>query len=327
LGGFPTSPNASFEERVSAQLGQLSTAEREVTRFFQQNREEVLLASASSLASKIGTSNATVVRTALALGYASLADLRRQLADEIRADLSPASRLQRTLGSVGDVLESAFQSTLVIHLDAIENLRRNVSPALFASAVTEIRTARRVVVFGIGPSAAIASYFSMQLGRFGIEAETISHTGLSIADDLNRLHGGDLVIILAYGRVYLELEALLIRIGDVRAKTILLTDTLAAALRHRIDLILPVERGRVDAFSMHTATLAIIEALLVGIAAARPRDVLTSLRRLNRLRAMVAGKDTELGNDLKRKALGTKRRRKSADRVADPVAGDDNAQS
>ena len=140
-------------------------------------------------------------------------------------------------------------------------------------------------------------------------------------------HGGDLVIILAYGRVYLELEALLIRIGDVRAKTILLTDTLAAALRHRIDLILPVERGRVDAFSMHTATLAIIEALLVGIAAARPRDVLTSLRRLNRLRAMVAGKDTELGNDLKRKALGTKRRRKSADRVADPVAGDDNAQS
>jgi hypothetical protein len=78
---------------------------------------------------------------------------------------------------------------------------------------------------------------------------------------------------------------------------------------------LPVERGRIDAFSMHTATLAMIEALLVGLATARPRQVLTSLRRLNRLRAMVAGKDTELGNDLKRKVSATKRRRKAADRI------------
>jgi DNA-binding MurR/RpiR family transcriptional regulator len=50
---------------------------------------------------------------------------------------------------------------------------------------------------------------------------------LSIADDLNRLRGGDLVIILAYSRVYLEVDALLHRIADVRAKSILLTDTLA----------------------------------------------------------------------------------------------------
>jgi DNA-binding MurR/RpiR family transcriptional regulator len=70
--------------RVSARLPRLSMAEREVTRFFQQNREEGLIALASSLASKIGTSNGTVVRTALALGYASLAELRRQLADGLR---------------------------------------------------------------------------------------------------------------------------------------------------------------------------------------------------------------------------------------------------
>lgn len=125
----------------------------------------------------------------------------------------------------------------------------------------------------------------MELGRFGIEADAISHTGLSIADDFNRLHGGDLVIILAYSRVYLELEVLLSRIGDVRAKTILLTDTLAAALWRCIDLILSVERGRVDTFSMHEATLAIIEAILVGIAAARPPLAAVSGSALCRIRS------------------------------------------
>src|ERR1700730_6722391 len=39
-----------------------------VARFFQENREEVLVASASALASKIGTSDATVVRATKALG-------------------------------------------------------------------------------------------------------------------------------------------------------------------------------------------------------------------------------------------------------------------
>jgi DNA-binding MurR/RpiR family transcriptional regulator len=291
----------SFDERASARMEQLSPIEREVTRFFQANREEVLVASASSLAAKIGTSDATVVRTVQTLGYSGLGELRRQLADEIRSDLSPASRLERTLGTVGDALEQALQSTLAIHLQAIEDLRRNVSPALFARAVGKIRDARRVVIFGIGPSAAIADYFAVQLRRFGFDCITVTNTGLLIADDLIRIRRGDLVIILAYSRVYLELRALFDRIDDTHAKAILLTDTLGAALRNRVEMVLPVARGRVDSFSMHTATMAMVEALLVGIATAGPKDVIDSLRELNRLRAMVAGDNVELGRVRARK--------------------------
>jgi hypothetical protein len=47
------------------------------------------------------TSDATVVRTAKALGFSGLDELRRALADEIRTALSPADRLTRTLGEVG----------------------------------------------------------------------------------------------------------------------------------------------------------------------------------------------------------------------------------
>jgi DNA-binding MurR/RpiR family transcriptional regulator len=309
------SSNVSFDERVSARIDQLSPAEREVTRFFQANREEVLVGSASSLASKIGTSDATVVRTVQTLGYPGLPELRRQLADEIRSDLSPASRLQRTLGTVGNALEAALQSTLAIHSQAIEELRRNVSSALFATAVGEIKNARRVVIFGLGPSAALADYFAIQLGRFGIDSATVTHTGLLIADDLNRIRPGDLAIMLAYSRVYPELRAFLDCANDVRAKTILLTDTLAAALRPRIDVILPVARGRVDSFSMHTATLALIETLLVGVAIARPKEVLASLEKLNRLRESVAGPDMTLGRNRKKGRAGQGRKHVASPRA------------
>ena len=88
-----TSPKgaATFDECVVARLDRLSPAEQRVARFFIAHREEVLVASASQLAKRIGTSDATVIRATKALGYPGMNELRRELADELRASLSPAA--------------------------------------------------------------------------------------------------------------------------------------------------------------------------------------------------------------------------------------------
>ena len=284
----------TFDDRIAQRLGQMSPAEQRVARFFQENREEVLIASAAALAAKAETSDATVVRAVKALGFSGLDDLRRSLADELRSSLSPAERLTRTLGEVGDSLSAAFELTLDIHLQSLENLRRSITPELFEKAVDAIVTAQRVVVFGLGPSAAIANYLVTQLIRFGVDACSLTNTGLLFADDLRRLREGDLVIMLAYGRVYAELAALLDDINRRGLKSLLVTDTLAATLRPRVDLVLSVARGHADMLSMHTATLGFIEALLVGVAAKRPGETLASLRALNEARAKLAGRPMNL---------------------------------
>lgn len=284
----------AFNERVVAALGRLSPSEQRVVRFFQENREEVLVASASALASKARTSDATVIRTAKALGYSGLDDLRRALAVELRLDLSLPARLARTLGEVGESLETALDLTLDIHLRAIEGLRRDISGDLFNTVVRRVGKAHRIFIFGIGPSSAMAEYFKIQLARFGIDASSLTQTGLLLADDLRRLRSGDLVIILAYGRIYRELEVLLAHTEQFRIGTILMTDTLAAALRERVGAVLPVARGRADLLSMHTATLALIEALLVGIATAQQSKAIASLKLLNQLRAQLVGHPMDL---------------------------------
>lgn len=69
----------------------------------------------------------------------------------------------------------------------------------------------------------------------------------------------------------------------------LLTDTLAATLRHRVGMVFAVARGRADMLSMHTATLGFVEALLVGVATRRPNETLASLKELNEARQRLAG--------------------------------------
>jgi DNA-binding MurR/RpiR family transcriptional regulator len=287
--GTPT-----FAERIAERRGQMSPAEQRVARFFQDNREEVLIASAAALATKAHTSDATVVRTAKALGFSGLEDLRRTIADELRSSLSPVERLTKTLCEVGDDLSAAFAVTLDIHLQSLEALRRSITPELFEQAIDAIVTARRVVVFGLGPSAAIANYLVTQLVRFGLDAASLTNTGLLFADDLQKLREGDLVIMLAYGRLYAELAALIDEIGDRKLRSLLVTDTLAASLRNRVDLVVPVQRGRAEMLSMHTATLGFIEALLVGVAAKRPDETLASLQTLNQARQKLAGQPMNL---------------------------------
>jgi DNA-binding MurR/RpiR family transcriptional regulator len=278
----------SLDLRLAAAAGRLGPTEARVAEFLRSNREDVLVSSARALASRLSTSDATIIRTVQALGYAGLSPLRRELAGELRNARTPAARLARTLGSVGRAREGILQSTLEDHQRALERLKHTVSPAVFASAVATVVAAPRVFIFGMGPSGALAGYFALQLARFGLSAASLTDSGPLLADGLNRLRRGDLLIMFAFTRVYGELCALITRAATLRLATVLITDVLGAQLRHRVDHVLPVERGRADALSLHTATLGLIEALLVGIAARRPGETLASLKRLASLRAAIA---------------------------------------
>ena len=292
----------SFSERVLAASGRLSAAEQAVVQFFEGNREEVLVASAAALAGKIGISDATVVRATQALGYSGLDDLRRQLADELRISLTPAARLARTLGVVKGDATSALGVMIDVHVRALEQMRQDITAGQFQAALDLLAKARRVVVFGIGPSSALADYFMIQLGRFGFDSISLTQTGLLLADGMNRLKEGDVVVTLAYGRVYREIGALLSHTQRLGLPVILVTDTLGTALRKQVDLVLPVARGNADWFSTHTATLGLLEALLVGLAAKRPAETVASLKRLNTLRSDLAGETMELPISIRRQA-------------------------
>jgi DNA-binding MurR/RpiR family transcriptional regulator len=223
-----------------------------------------------------------------------MAELRQELASELRDDLSLASRMVRTLDEVGEAPGGSFGLTLQKHQRALERLSKDIGPALFEAVVDRIVAAPRVRIFGIGPSSAIADYFAIQLGRLGIDGASLTDTGLLLADGLHRLKPFDLLIMLAYGRPYREIAALIDHAETLRLATILITDTLGSKLKRRVDHVLPVERGGADALSLHTATLGLIEAVLVGVAAKRPAEAVASLKRLNSLRAKIAGQPMDL---------------------------------
>eukprot|EP01132_Coremiostelium_polycephalum_P011584 gene11584-14188_t len=242
----------------------LSQTERRVATYFAANRHQVLVMSAMELARTLGTSDATVIRTAKALGFDGLDALRRAIADDLKTQDNPAERITQTIRETGGDLKKAFEDTQRAHIQAIEAISENVPVDDYVALVTRLAGAREIVIFGIGPTSALAVYFATQLTRFGLRARAVTATGLLLADQLLPMEKGDLLFIMAYGRVYSELDVLVDHADRVNAGKILVTDTLESQLGPRVDMTLTIPRGKTDAFSMHTATLAFIEAIIVG---------------------------------------------------------------
>jgi DNA-binding MurR/RpiR family transcriptional regulator len=248
---------------------------------------EAALLSAAALAEQLGTSDATVVRTAKSLGYAGLAEMRRALA--AYGDNTPlGERLRRTLDQAPT--DELFATAIRNHLSAIETLTHNVSPDAFQDAVAILAARERVVWRGVGPSAHLAAYGQLMSQRIGKASSALLHTGTSFADELLTLATGDGIIVFAYGRLQPHVRVLLEHAATLEIPVVLITDTLGRKLAAEVDVTLQCGRGAPGLFASHATTLVVVEALVLAIAASDQAQAEASLARLNELRAALVGR-------------------------------------
>jgi len=284
----------TFRQRVAAMADTLAPAARRVVQFIDQNRLSVLASSAAQLGASIGTSDATVVRTVQALGFDGLDDLRRTLLSTMDARSTPADDLRRTLAEVGASAARAIDVVLEAHREALAVLEADATRTRIADAAAVLHPVRRINVFGIGPSAALARYAVMLLSRTGRAARTLDETGLSLADQMLALEQGEGLLLLAYSQPYREVSAVFREARSLSMPTVLITDPADSKLAQLAEVVVPVPRGRAERVALHGGTLVAVEALVLALAASAPEAAMTTLERLNDLRAAVAGKRSDV---------------------------------
>jgi DNA-binding MurR/RpiR family transcriptional regulator len=262
---------------------QLGAAGLRVAKFIDENRPIVLASSAAALGARIGTSDATVLRTIQALGFASLADLKGAILKSGTVS-TPADDMRRTLVDLEKATGEALDGIWQAHADGLAVLQSKKCRAQMAAGVGVLDSAGRIAVFGIGPSAALASYVSILLARSGRRSRTISATGSMLADQLLDLAAGDALLILAYGRLYREVKAVFAEAKALRLPTVLVTEADDTPLAKLADVCVAIPRGRPGQIALHGATLVGLEALVLSLAATKPEAALSSLDNLNRIR-------------------------------------------
>jgi DNA-binding MurR/RpiR family transcriptional regulator len=285
----------TFADRVADLAPSLSPGSRRIAEHLMGAGPDVVLLSAAELAAEIGTSDASIIRTAKALGYAGLDDLRRAITASA-AEPSLEDRLRRSLAD-GEHGAGMLQSLVTHHVTTLAGVTRRVTPAIFGRAVDALTRAERIAWSATGPSAAVAEYGAVLANRLGRPSTVVRSSGTQLADELLTLQATDAVVLLAYGRSNTRARSVVDRSRQVGASVVLITDTAATELRDQVHTVLACGRGTPGLFSSHGTTVIVIEALVMAMAADDPERAEDSLSLLNDLRASVTGRrrDANLG--------------------------------
>jgi DNA-binding MurR/RpiR family transcriptional regulator len=274
-----------FRRRLEEHLPDLSKSQQRIASYLLTSYDEAAFLSAADLAQRLQVSQATVVRFAKAIGYAGFPELKRCLQDLYRGQVTPAAHLQHKLAELASHQGHVLTKVIDMEVQYLTEAAHSVSLAEFDRAVEIILNAHRIFVRGGGPSAVLADLLELRFRRMGILTFSMTDSARDLIEKLQLLQPEDAVIATGFHRLSSELAAVVEHAHSVGCPIILITDTLGAAFHGKVDVVLAARRGPVSTFHSLNVPMAIVNALILAVAMARPDESLAALDRMQRMRA------------------------------------------
>ena len=198
--------------------------------------------------------------------------------------LSGAGPAQKLQGSLQNQKEGGLYAFLSHQQICLQKTLELIDRAAFDQAAGLIASAHRIFLHGKGASRCLAQLLHFRLNRFGKDVFLMPSGGTELFEDLNRLSGGDLVICFGFQKLPREDSVLLSHARQIGCKSILFSSRVYAAETSKANISLLIYRGEPEEYHSMTAPMAVIDALIVQVAAAMGDKAVEPLERLHALK-------------------------------------------
>ena len=162
---------------------EMGPAEKRIAEYILSNSDEIIGASISDFAAKCGSGIATIVRFSRRLGLDGYQELKLRIAAEMNAMTSIMGEAKKT-----DRCFDIFKKQIADISATLMNTESVLDPDALDKAAQAVMTAERIVIFGLGNSAAIAQDAAHKFLRLGLAAHSCSdnHMQAIVASHLRR---------------------------------------------------------------------------------------------------------------------------------------------
>lgn len=155
-------------------IPELSKSEALVAEYISGKPDEVINLSVSALADCCGVSEPTVIRACRNIGFSGYQALKIALIQSLNAPVQCAGEEV----TAADSLQSAIGKVFAAAVDAVNLTRDNINLSDMENAADALLKARRIFIFGVGGSAAVASDVEHKFSRLGLDAVAYSDMNL-----------------------------------------------------------------------------------------------------------------------------------------------------
>lgn len=267
-----------MSSRIEENWKTLRTSERTVAAYLAEDPFSALYCTASELAQRTGTSDATVVRTARALGYSGLPDLKRHASIELTKTVDPATRFEHAISRSAEAGSETITAVLDDAADTVGDLRTSINAEEVVAAMEALRSAAVVVTWGLGTSATAARYAAERLSRTGIPSTHLDRSGFALANELINLRDDQALLLFVPGRKHEDLLLLLDAAAEVGATSILVSNSHGPEVRSKPSIVVDLPHS-VAKITSELFTEILLVDILVGTLLSKHPDAARSARR------------------------------------------------
>lgn len=269
-------PAESLLERIRRHSPALSGGQRQVLDLFLNRCDEAVFFTSAQVARATAVSEATVVRTARALGFAGYPELRTAFRSYFVERMSTVTRVKLTTTPRRRESE-IIDELLAAELANLESTGRRLDHKAVSQAAELVAGARNVYVVGLrsGYGLAWLLHFSLQLV---LGTSRLVTPGVSdVPEQLEGVGSRDVVVGLTFER-YTRATVDLFRACLAKgARGIAITDKVTSPLAERAAVVLEAQTRLSSFVDSFVAPTALIDVLLTLVAAKRRRKVLRVL--------------------------------------------------
>lgn len=253
--------------------------------FIVKNQREAAYMTIEQLASRVGTSTATVMRLATGLGYGGFTELIRELQEYLLSHPTLKDRFLQTDTTITE--DELWVRVAEKHVQNIYATMELIDDRSLAHAVELIENAGRIYLIGIKACYQAASYLYLGLHRLLQNCELIDSPADDLAASLHAISPGDLLIGFTLPRYKSPVSKALSIARSRGAGTIAVTDGYLSPAAKEADVLLPFCYEALSFQYSPCAALVIADYLITAVSNRRPERTAEALDGVEAINAQL----------------------------------------
>ena len=258
-----------LQQQIRDRYDSLSKRLQQVSRYVLDNTNSVAFDTVAVIAERAGVPPSTLIRFANAFDFTGFNEMkqlfRMNLVEETASD---RARMFREMESEAvpetplDILQEFARS----NTQALQQLAARAEPEMLERAVQLLAEADTIYIAGLRRSFSVAAYLTYALSHLECRPILLDGMGGMLREQINRIKARDIVVSISFSPYAEETVMVSETAANAGARQIVITDSQISPLATFSDLCFVVKEAQVDAFRSQSATLCLVQSLVVALA-------------------------------------------------------------
>lgn len=277
--------NTNLEEKIYA--AKLTKTETLIAKFILDNEAEVSFMTAADIAAKVGTSDASVIRMARAIGYTGFNELQKDIQQSVayklrfgsNSVLAPSEKLISNM----DILSSSDIASNLLNL-ATANLQSTCTKSTIEKidTVSDILiNSKRKYFVGFRVASCIVECLGISMRHLLPDVHLVTTGDFSAIEAFNDISSDDCAVFISFPRFPKIIDQLFSMAKNAGAKTVFITESLHSPHANEADITIPASVDSLSFFNSYIAPLYLAEMLATDVSRKKSIDCELRLKNLD----------------------------------------------